>query len=102
MATPTADRFGSGRTRKRALIVVAVPVALAAAFLGGCTRETDHEAGTVNSQYEDVDVGYMGGAYYLPKTFDASQKGYIEILRWDNKRQYGGGADKGGIAIDPS
>ena len=38
------------------VLALAVPVALAAAFLGGCTRETDHETGTLNTQYEDVDV----------------------------------------------
>lgn len=161
MATPLADRFARGRTRKRALLAVAVSAALAAAFLGACTRESPHEIGTLDTQYEDIDVrpgfsatastdlfydgkksvkiaydgstcacdpdhgaaglayafgtpgepgsgfrdgydGYMGGAYYLPKDFDANQNGYVEILRWDNKRQYGGGADKGGIAIDPS
>jgi arylsulfatase A-like enzyme len=78
--------------------------------VGGC--ETDRGStrmmyvygtpGQPGTGFGDGYEGYLGGAFFLPRAFPTQQKGYIELFRWDNARQYGAGADKGGIAVSPS
>lgn len=49
---------------------------------------------------EGTDVWY-GAAFYLPSTFFAQAKGWIDILRWDNWTLTQSTQDQGGLALTP-